>query len=128
MEQKGLGWVMFAWVVLFTMGIMSLIHGIIALGNSAFWTDMGYRVVFSNLHTWAWIVIVVGLVELLAAASVWKGGSFGRWFGIVVGCIALINWLFWIPIQPFWALVASTMAMMVIYGLAVYGGEGVVKE
>jgi hypothetical protein len=124
MQGKGLGWVMFSWVVLFTAGIMSIIHGVLALGNSSFWTTQDYRVVFSDLHTWAWIVIVLGVVELLAAASVWKGGSFGRYFGIFAASIALINWLFWIPIQPGWALIASAMAMMVIYGLAVYGGQG----
>ena len=128
MQAKGTGWILFSWVVLMTAGIMAVINGIIALGNSAFWTDwtaQNYRVVFSELHTWAWIVLILGVVQILAALSVWKGGEFGRWFGIIVAGLALINWLFWMPLMPFWALVASTMAILVIYGLAVYGGQGV---
>jgi hypothetical protein len=123
MQEKGAGWIIFAWIVLLTAGVMAIVEGIIGLGNSAFWTDVGYRVVFSNLHTWSWILIILGVLEVLAAASVWKGGSYGRWFGIIIASVALIHWVFWIPIMPFWALIASTMAMMVIYGLAVYGGE-----
>jgi len=61
---------------------------------------------------------------LLAAASVWKGDSFGCYSGIFVASIAFINWLFRVPIQPGRALIASAMAMMVICGLSVYGGQG----
>jgi hypothetical protein len=125
MQEKGLGWILFSWIILLTMGVMAIINGIIGLGSSAFWTDYGYRVVFGSLHSWAWIVLILGILEVLAAGSVWKGGNFGRYFGILVAAVALVQWLFWIPIVPFWALVASTMAIMVIYGLAVYGGQGV---
>jgi hypothetical protein len=127
MQEKGLGWVLFAWIVLLTAGIMAIIDGIVALGSSAFWTTwMGYghRVVFGSLHTWGWIVLILGVLEILAAASVWKGGAYGRWFGIIIASHAMIHWMFWIPIMPFWALVATTLAFLVIYALAVYGGQG----
>ena len=35
MQAKGTGWILFSWVVLMTSGVMAVINGIIALGNSA---------------------------------------------------------------------------------------------
>jgi len=77
-----------------------------------------------SLQAWGWIVPVGCALELLAAASVGNGDSFGCYPGIFVASIALINWLFRVPIQPGRALIAPAMAMMVICGLPVYGGQG----
>ena len=122
--RQGEGWILFAWVMLLVAGIMSIIDGIVALSQSSFFHDVGAHYVASNLTTWGWIVLILGIVELIAAASVWRGGSFGRWVGILIASISLIIWLFWIPIVPFWALFIMLLDVLVIYALAIYGGQG----
>ncbi len=57
--------------------------------------------------------------------SVWRGGSFGRYFGIGMAMFSLIMGLSWIPIYPFWALVIMALDALVIYALAIYGGDAV---
>lgn len=52
-----------------------------------------------------------------------RGGSFSRWLGIDMGVIGVLVWLSWIPIVPFWAILVMILNILVIYGLAVYGGE-----
>lgn len=121
--RQGEGWILFAWFMLLIAGVMSIIDGIVALSQSSFFDDVGAHYVAGNLTTWGWIVLIVGIVELAAAASVWRGGSFGRWAGILVAGLSLIVWLFWIPIVPFWALFIMLLDVLVIYALAVYGGE-----
>jgi hypothetical protein len=59
----------------------------------------------------------------LAALSIWRGGGFGRWFGIIVAGLATIAALMSIPAYPFWSLTLVAMYMLVIYGLAAYGGR-----
>ncbi len=121
--EKGTGWILFAWLMLLTAGIMSVIDGIVGISRSSFFTDTGARVVFSDLKTWAWVVLILGILQLLAAASVYRGGSFGRWYGIGMAIVSLIVWLSWIPIYPFWALTVMVLDVLVIWALAVYGGD-----
>jgi hypothetical protein len=121
--DRGIGWILFAWLMLLVAGVMSLIDGIVALSQSSFFHDYGAHYVASNLTTWGWVALIIGVVEIIAAVSVWRGGSFGRWFGILVAAISLILTLFWIPIVPFWALMIMLIDVLVIYGLAVYGGQ-----
>ena len=122
--NKGLGWIMFAWIMLLTAGVMNIINGIVALGNTSFWTDYGAVYVYGDLRTWGWILLVWGIVLCFAAASVWRGGGFGRWIGIFAAAINMFLQMLFIPAYPFWALSVMVLDVLVIYGLTVYGGEG----
>ena len=64
-----------------------------------------------------------GALELLAALSVWRGGEFGRWFGILVAGVAAVAAMMMIAAYPFWALTLVVIDFLVIYGLAAYGGK-----
>jgi hypothetical protein len=121
--NKGLGWIMFAWVMLLTAGIMNIIDGVVALGQTKFWTDYGAVYVYGDLRTWGWIVLIWGIVLCFAAASVWRGGGFGRWLGIFAAAINLFLQMFFLPAYPFWALTIMVLDVLVIYGLTVYGGS-----
>ena len=121
--RQGEGWILFAWLMLLVAGIMGVINGIIALSQSSFFHDYGAHYVASNLTTWGWVAIIMGIVTILAGASVWRGGQWGRWFGIIIAGIGVLVQLTWIPIVPFWALFIMFLDILVIYGLAVYGGE-----
>ena len=122
--NKGLGWIMFAWIMLLTAGVMNIINGIVALGNTSFWTDYGAVYVYGDLRTWGWILLIWGIVLCFAAASVWRGGGFGRWIGIFAAAINMFLQMLFIPAYPFWALFVMVLDVLVIYGLTVYGGEG----
>ena len=121
--NKGLGWIMFAWVMLLTAGIMNIIDGVVALGQTKFWTDYGAVYVYGDLRTWGWIFLIWGIVLCFAAASVWRGGGFGRWLGIFAAAINLFLQMFFLPAYPFWALTIMALDVLVIYGLTVYGGS-----
>jgi hypothetical protein len=79
--------------------------------------------IISDLNTWGWIVIGFGAIEALAALSIWRGGSFGRWFGILVAGVAVLVAMMSIPAYPFWSLTLVALDILVIYGLASYGGK-----
>jgi len=122
MDDRGAGWIMYAWLCLVVVGCWNIIEGIVALSRSKFFTAEGSRYVISDLRTWGWIVLIWGVVELLAAGSVWRGGQFGRWFGIIVASLGIIVQFFWFPLYPFWALTLMILYFLVLYGLAAYGG------
>lgn len=121
-HEKGSGWVMFAWIILAFAGIMNVVHGITALANAKFFVEDAVFV-FSDLRTWGWIILIFGIVELFAAASVWRGGEFGRWVGIFIAGLNAVAHLGTMQAYPFWSIVIIAFDVLVIYALAVYGGR-----
>jgi len=118
----GAGWVLFASVMLFIAGTWNFIDGILAIGTSNVYVG-GAHFVFSDLKTWGWIVMLLGITQLLAGAAVVTGSEFARWFGITVAGVNSIGQLMFLPAYPFWALAMFTVDMLIIYALAVYGGH-----
>ena len=124
MNDRGTGWIMFSWIVLIVIGVWNIIEGIVAISRSHFFTSTGAHYVYSDLRTWGWIILIWGVLEVLAAGSVWRGGQWGRWFGIFVAGVAIILQFLALPIYPFWALINILLFACVLYGLAEYGGTG----
>ena len=90
------GWWVFAGVLLIVAGILNIIYGIAAIGDSKFFTENATYII-SGLHTWGWIILILGVLELIAAFSLFAGGEFGRWFGIFVAALNAIGALLSIP-------------------------------
>ena len=120
---RGLGRAIFAAVLLLIGGVLNIIYGIAAISNSKFFVGHT-KYVFGDLKTWGWVTLIIGIIELLAAASLFGGGAFGRWFGIFAGVLVAIDALLDIPSNPFLAIAIFALALWVIWGLAVYGSRG----
>ncbi len=121
--DKGVGWILFAWLILISAGVMNIIKGIAALDQTSFWTDYGSIIVYGDLRTWGWILLVWGVLLLLAALGVYRGGELGRWFGIIAASVNLFFQFVFLPAYPFWAITIMVLDVLVIYALAVYGGQ-----
>lgn len=111
------GWWVFAGVLLLVAGILNIVYGIAAIGESKIFADE-ITFVFSSLNTWGWILLIVGVLELVAAFSLFSGGEFGRWFGIFIAALNAIGALLSVPAYPFWSLTVFAIAVLVIYKLA----------
>jgi hypothetical protein len=81
------------------------------------------RYIISDLSTWGWIIVVIGVLQLFAAFSIWAGGTYGRWVGIITASLGAIGALLSIPGFPLWSLAVFFLDVLVIYGLAAYGGQ-----
>ncbi len=119
---KGAGWILFASIMFVVAGALNIIWGIAAVSSSHFFAA-GASYILSDLNTLGWIVMGFGAVQLLAGLSIWRGGAFGRWFGILAAGLAAILAMLVIPAYPFWSLVMVAADFLIIYGLAAYGGR-----
>jgi hypothetical protein len=119
---EGSGWVLFAGIMIMMVGILNIVWGIAAIDNSNFFVE-DTRYIISGLNTWGWIILILGALQFAAAFSIWAGGSVGRWFGIAVATVNGIFALLTIPAYPFWSLAIFAVDVLIIYGLAAYGGR-----
>jgi hypothetical protein len=121
--EKIAGWLLFAGAMVMIAGVLNVIYGIAGIGN-AHWLEANTNYVFSNLKTWGWIVLIVGILQVTAAFSIWVGHEYGRWVGLMSAGLNSIVMLMFIPAYPFGALAVFAIDVLVIYGLAAYGGRG----
>ena len=122
-EQESSGWILFAGIMILIAGILNIVYGIAAIDNSKFFAGHTEFVV-SSLKTWGWITLIIGILEVLAAFSIWAGGAFGAIFGIFAASISAIGALLSIPAYPFLSLAIFAVDILIIYGLAAYGARG----
>ena len=120
----GAGWVVFAGTMVALAGCMNLIHGIAAVSNSKIFTRHT-ELVISSLHTWGWVVLILGAVQILAAFGIWAGNPLARWFGVAVAAVNALIQLSWANEFPIWSLTIFALDVLVIYGLVVHGGRRV---
>jgi hypothetical protein len=119
---RGGGWLMYAAIMLGFAATYNVIDGLLALANSKVYAPHA-TYVFSDLRTWGWIVLLLGILEGFAAFTVLAGSSFARWFGIGAAGLNAIGQLMFISAYPFWALAMFSVDLLIIYALAVYGGQ-----
>lgn len=119
---QGGGWVLFAGIMVCLAGMLNVIYGIAAIADSSFFVDDA-RYILSGLNTWGWVTLAIGVAQLVAAYSIWAGGSYGRWLGIGVAMVSAVGALLALPAYPLWSLAVFTVDLLVIYGLATYGGD-----
>jgi len=111
------GWWVFAGVLLLIAGALNTVYGVAAIGNSTFFTTSAVFI-FRDLRLWGWLSLILGLCEWIAAFSLWSGGEFGRWFGIVVASLNAVGVLLTISTYPFWSLAIFALSIIIIYKLA----------
>ena len=122
MSERGSGWLGFAGIMLMIVGVLNVIYGIAAIGDSSFFVH-NTKYIVSGLNTWGWLTLLLGVLQVLAALSIWQGGEFGRFFGIAVAGLSMIGALLSLPAYPFWSLAVFAVDVLIIYGLAAYGGQ-----
>ena len=110
------GWWVFAGVLLLIAGVLNIIYGIAAIGDSKFFTENATYII-SGLNTWGWILLILGVLELVAAFSLFSGGEFGRWFGIFIASLNAMAALLTLSARPFWSLGIFFLALIIIYKL-----------
>lgn len=121
-EPRGLGLVFFAAIMLLVVGLFNVIDGIAAIANSHLFVANAHYV-FGDLRAWGWVVLILGLLQLLAGGGVMVGNQAARWFGIAVIGLNLVAQLFFIPAYPFWALTIIAFDVFALYGLCLYGSR-----
>jgi hypothetical protein len=117
---RGAGSVLFAGILLMVIGTLDIVYGIAAISESKFFVN-DTQFVFSSLNTWGWITLILGVIAITAAFSLFVGGLYGRVIGIFAASIAAIGALLDVGgAHPWWALGVFAVCIVIIHGLVVY--------
>jgi hypothetical protein len=118
---KGAGSAIFAGVLLLVAGTLNVIYGIRAVDDANFFVN-NTQFVFSSLHTWGWVSIILGAIQLTGGVSLFGGGLYGRIIGIVAATIGAVASLLNIGgAHPWWSIGIFAICLVVLHGLLTYG-------
>ena len=119
-----LGWVYFAGIMMIMLGSFQAIAGLVALFDDTYYlVPNGGLVVSVDYTVWGWVHLLLGVVAFLAGFAVLAGQTWGRVIGIILAVVSAIANMAFIPAYPLWSILIITLDVIVIYALAVHGGE-----
>jgi hypothetical protein len=119
---EGHGLIIFASVLLLVVGFFNLIDGIAAIADSHFFIANAHYVI-GDLRAWGWVTVILGALQLLAAAGIVAGNQMARWFAVAVIGLNTIAQMMFIPAYPFWSLMIIAVDVVALWGLCAYGSR-----
>jgi hypothetical protein len=122
-QVRGAGRVVFVAILLLFVGMINIIYGIGALGDANVFVN-DQRLVFDNLNTLGWVLIILGVIQLTAGFSLFGGGTYGRVIGIIAGTIGALDALLSVGgAYPWWSLGVFALCIYIVHGLVVFDEE-----
>ncbi|MDH3725872.1 MAG: hypothetical protein OER93_09045, partial [Thermoleophilia bacterium] len=110
--------VIFGGIVLFTIGSLNVIQGLVALfkDDVNVITEAGL-IVSTNFTAWGIGLIIWGGVMILAGLGLSSGKEWARWSAIIVVVINLIGQFAYFPAFPLWSLIVIGLDAAVLFAL-----------
>jgi hypothetical protein len=116
--------VLFAGIMLFTVGFFNLIEGIIALVRDDFYLVAPNGLALSlDFAVWGWILLLSGVLLMFTGYGIMAGQTWARVSGIIVAVADSVLNMIFMPAYPFWATMVIVLNVFIIYVLAVHGRE-----
>jgi hypothetical protein len=112
------GWVVFAAIVMFSVGFFRAISGISYLVNSNKINDFTLGLFGDNMWAWGIWDLGIAVLAIWAAYSLLGGGGFGRVVSYVWAVLVIVNSFAVMSYAPWYAFAMIALAIFVIYGLA----------
>jgi len=119
-----LGWVFFAGVLMFILGLFQAIDGLVALFRTSYYVVPSRELVVSvSYTTWGWVQLLLGIVIAFAGWGLLRGQTWARVVAVIVLVLnALVNMAF-MKAYPVWSILMIALDVIIIYAITVHGRE-----
>ena len=105
------------------LGLLNLFYAIAVIaGSDLFITEAAWLV--GDARPWGWLMLIVAMIQLSAPISMWLGGRWGQWVGILSAVSNIIAQVMFLSELPGLAIALIVVDLMVIHALTAYGGGG----
>jgi len=121
--MRGTGRAVFVAMLLVIVGTLNIIYGIGALDDAKIFVN-DTRIIFTNLHTMGWVMIILGIIQLTAGFSLFAGNTYGRVIGIAGASLGALGAIFSIgSSDPWWSLAVFALCIYILHGLLIFGED-----
>jgi hypothetical protein len=120
-SEAGAGWVMFAGIILITVGVFQAFAGLVGILEDEILVVTPDYLVQLDATTWGWVHMIIGLIVLAAGFGIFAGNVLARTVGVFVAIGSMISMFFWLPWYPVWAIIIIALDITIIWALTVHG-------
>ena len=121
--MQGIGRAFFAATLLMIAGLVNIIYGFGALDGANIFVD-DQRYILTNLNTMGWVLIILGVIQIVGGLSLFVGNPFGRIIGVVGAGLGAIAALLSIGDgNPWWSLAVFALCIYVLHGILIYAED-----
>jgi hypothetical protein len=116
-ERLWVGWITFAGTMLVVVGMVNIFEGVVTL----IWDERSVaapdRFVLVGLTTWAWTILLSGVLMIAIGAGLFSGRTWARICAIVVVALHLTSQIAWLGAYPVWSLLMIGLDTVVLFAL-----------
>jgi hypothetical protein len=114
------GWWTFAGIMVLVGGFLNAFDGLVAITQARYIERniQGELPITSNVKTWGWVALIIGVIMILAGFGILSGANWARVFGILVASVNLIFQFAYLGHYQFWSFTMIVIDILIIYGLA----------
>jgi hypothetical protein len=113
------GWLTFAAVVMFSVGVLRVISAIYYFADSTRVNDLGTGAFGHHLFLWGLWDLVIGVLAIWAGYSLLRGETFGRVVAYLWAGLVIIESFLTIGQAPWFSFASMLLAILVIYAISV---------
>ena len=120
------GWVTFAGVMIFVVGVLNAFDGLVAITQTRYIERNigGELPITNNVKNWGWGALLMGILLILIALGVFSGATWARVAAIVLVGLNLMFQFAYLGHNTFWSLTMIAIDIIVIFALAGATGDG----
>jgi hypothetical protein len=122
-RDDGVGWQLFAGMLLVVVGAFNCVDGLVAISNANYFSNVTAGTddlpITDNVRTWGWVVLIAGVVMIAAGFGVFSGAMWARIAAIVIIAVNMLMQFTYLAHFPLWSFTMILLDVMVIYALAV---------
>lgn len=119
-RSRGRGWYDFAGAMFGIAGFFNGIQGLSAIYKKEIFSEQA--LVYQNLQFWGWVWVILGVVQIGAAISLFSGS--GRVLGIVLAALSAVVAFTSLGAHQTWGVILIAVDILIIYGLTTHAHPG----
>ena len=108
-------------VLLIVLGVWNTIDGLTALFTRGFFVADAERVVALDVVAWGWVLLAVGIVEVVSGIALFVGAAWARVVAVLVAGFNGVVQLAFLAAYPVGAVLIMIVAALVIWTVVKHG-------
>ncbi|MER7967109.1 DUF7144 family membrane protein [Streptomyces ardesiacus] len=123
-QEWATGLTVFAAVMLFLAGLLTLFRGIMAIAKDDVFVTTPHYVFQFDLTGWGWIHLALGVLAVVVSAGLFTSAVWARVIGVALAGLVIIANFLSLPYYPMWSVVVIAISGFIIWALCVAGRGG----
>ena len=111
------GWLTFAAIVAFVVGVFNVIDGLVALFRNDYYLVTSQDILVFGFTAWGWIWLILGIAQIAVDAGLLASKPWARTAGVAMAVLVAIGQLAFLRAFPVWSVLVIAMCVLLVYAL-----------